>query len=90
MLLPVPVHITVEWISGDSDQKMTWSGSNNESMTLLQASLVSPTPYEIIGETCQDGTVYYVAKNVCGQLHCFLPFVGADHASNRIRQLAGK
>lgn len=48
---------------------MTWSGSSNGPVTILQENLVSPEPFQLNSETCQDGIVYYAMNTVRFRSH---------------------
>ena len=61
--------LRLEWITGDTAKEMTWSGSDDGSLVILQSSLVTPGPFQINNETCEDGTVYYAVQSV--SLHYF-------------------
>ena len=63
---------TSEWVSGDDSLEMTWSGGDTGSLTIVQASLVQEEPFQIVGETCQDGTVFYATQSVRQLSHTWL------------------
>ena len=43
---------------------MTWSGGNDGTLTMLQATLLEPQPFQVLGGSCQDGTIYYAMQSV--------------------------
>ena len=53
-----------EWISGDDDLQMSWSGMDNGAVTLVEAYLLNNETFQVVGETCQDGIVYYATNSV--------------------------
>ena len=53
-----------EWISGDNELDMLWSGSSDGPFTLLQATLKTPGSFQEVKSRAQDGVVYYAMKNV--------------------------
>lgn len=43
---------------------MTWSGNDDGTLTLLSAKLFEPQPFQINGETCQDGVITWAMLSV--------------------------
>lgn len=43
---------------------MTWAGGDDGTLTMLQATLLDPQPFQVLGGSCQDGTIYYAMQSV--------------------------
>lgn len=60
----INIPFVLEWISGDTRLNMTWTGSDDGTLTLLQANLLISEPFQINGETCQDGVISWAMNSV--------------------------
>jgi hypothetical protein len=66
IIVPAPLYLNIaaEWLSGDKNQKISWSTTNNSDLIYHSAGLENPAEFTENNNQAEWGTLYYAMKSV--------------------------